>query len=86
LGPTPQLNGVGKSYSWWADKRVPFSDGFHTYDGVDGGVAVSFFLCSLFFWGMFSRSGGGEGVFFRGGGSFFCFDVEVQDGAVAEGG
>ncbi|KAJ7183584.1 glycoside hydrolase family 16 protein [Mycena filopes] len=30
-GPTPELNGVGKSYSWWADKRTAFSEGFHTY-------------------------------------------------------
>jgi hypothetical protein len=30
-GPTPQLNGVGKSYWWWNDRQVPFSDGFHTY-------------------------------------------------------
>ncbi|KAJ3994920.1 glycoside hydrolase family 16 protein [Lentinula boryana] len=30
-GPSPQLNGVSKSYSWWSDKRVPFSKDFHTY-------------------------------------------------------
>ncbi|KAF7335512.1 Glucan 1,3-beta-glucosidase [Mycena venus] len=30
-GPTPQLNGVGKSYSWWTDRRTPFSNDFHTY-------------------------------------------------------
>ncbi|TFK67104.1 glycoside hydrolase family 16 protein [Pluteus cervinus] len=30
-GPTPQLNGVSKTYSWWSNKRVPFSDDFHTY-------------------------------------------------------
>ncbi|KAF5378975.1 hypothetical protein D9757_009121 [Collybiopsis confluens] len=30
-GPTPELNSVSKSYSWWSDKRVPFSQGFHTY-------------------------------------------------------
>ncbi|KAJ7909649.1 glycoside hydrolase family 16 protein [Mycena leptocephala] len=42
-GPTPQLNGVGKSYSWWADKRVPFSDGFHTYtmEWTEGWLRIS---------------------------------------------
>ncbi|KAJ6577945.1 concanavalin A-like lectin/glucanase domain-containing protein [Mycena capillaripes] len=30
-GPSPQLNGVGKSYSWWTDRRTPFSNEFHTY-------------------------------------------------------
>ncbi|KAF5364853.1 hypothetical protein D9757_012749 [Collybiopsis confluens] len=30
-GPTPELNSVSKSYSWWSDKRVPFSRDFHTY-------------------------------------------------------
>ncbi|ESK95838.1 glycoside hydrolase family 16 protein [Moniliophthora roreri MCA 2997] len=30
-GPTPALNGVGKSYSWWSDKRKGFDEGFHTY-------------------------------------------------------
>ncbi|CAK5275550.1 unnamed protein product [Mycena citricolor] len=30
-GPTPGLNGVGKSYSWWTEKRQAFSSGFHTY-------------------------------------------------------
>ncbi|KAG6876940.1 hypothetical protein C0993_011854 [Termitomyces sp. T159_Od127] len=30
-GPAEGLDGVDKSYSWWSDKRKPFSDGFHTY-------------------------------------------------------
>ncbi|KAF7335510.1 Glucan 1,3-beta-glucosidase [Mycena venus] len=30
-GPTPRLNGVGKSYSWWTDRRTPVSNDFHTY-------------------------------------------------------
>ncbi|KAJ3760122.1 glycoside hydrolase family 16 protein [Lentinula raphanica] len=30
-GPSPQLNSVSKSYSWWSNKRVPFSQDFHTY-------------------------------------------------------
>ncbi|KAF8824735.1 hypothetical protein HHX47_DHR7000447 [Lentinula edodes] len=30
-GPSPQLNSVSKSYSWWSNKRVPFSNDFHTY-------------------------------------------------------
>ncbi|KAJ3855773.1 glucan 1,3-beta-glucosidase [Lentinula lateritia] len=30
-GPSPQLNSVSKSYSWWSNKRVPFSSDFHTY-------------------------------------------------------
>jgi hypothetical protein len=30
-GPTPELNGVSKSYSWWSDKRIPFSRDYHTY-------------------------------------------------------
>lgn len=30
-GPTPQLNMVQKSYSWWSDKRKGFNEGFHTY-------------------------------------------------------
>ncbi|KAJ7723832.1 glycoside hydrolase family 16 protein [Mycena maculata] len=30
-GPSPALNGVGKSYSWWSSKRTPFSSDFHTY-------------------------------------------------------
>ncbi|KAJ6615840.1 concanavalin A-like lectin/glucanase domain-containing protein [Mycena sp. CBHHK59/15] len=30
-GPSPALNGVGHSYSWWTEKRTPFSAGFHTY-------------------------------------------------------
>ncbi|KAG6826845.1 hypothetical protein H0H92_014177 [Tricholoma furcatifolium] len=30
-GPAPDLDGVDKSYSWWSNKRKPFSDDFHTY-------------------------------------------------------
>ncbi|KAJ7692096.1 concanavalin A-like lectin/glucanase domain-containing protein [Mycena rosella] len=30
-GPTPALNGVGHSYSWWTERRKLFSSGFHTY-------------------------------------------------------
>ncbi|KAJ7149763.1 glycoside hydrolase family 16 protein [Mycena crocata] len=30
-GPSPSLNGVSKSYSWWTEKRKLFSSGFHTY-------------------------------------------------------
>ncbi|KAF9053306.1 ectomycorrhiza-upregulated GH16 glucan endo-1,3-beta-glucosidase precursor [Panaeolus papilionaceus] len=30
-GPTPELNGVSKSYSWWTEKRKSFASGFHTY-------------------------------------------------------
>ncbi|KAJ7732130.1 glycoside hydrolase family 16 protein [Mycena metata] len=30
-GPTPELNGVGKSYSWWPNKRTSFAEDFHTY-------------------------------------------------------
>ncbi|KAF7335504.1 Glucan 1,3-beta-glucosidase [Mycena venus] len=30
-GLSPQLNGVSKSYSWWTDRRTPFSNDFHTY-------------------------------------------------------
>ncbi|KAJ6524269.1 glycoside hydrolase family 16 protein, partial [Mycena vulgaris] len=30
-GPTPALNGVGHSYSWWTERRETFSSGFHTY-------------------------------------------------------
>jgi len=30
-GPSPDLNGIAKTYSWWTDKRVPFSQEFHTY-------------------------------------------------------
>ncbi|KAJ7505616.1 concanavalin A-like lectin/glucanase domain-containing protein [Mycena galericulata] len=30
-GPTPSLNGVGHSYSWWTTRRDKFSSGFHTY-------------------------------------------------------
>ncbi|PPQ71069.1 hypothetical protein CVT24_009870 [Panaeolus cyanescens] len=30
-GPTPELNGVSKSYSWWTDKRRSYASGFHTY-------------------------------------------------------
>jgi len=30
-GPTPALNSVQKSLSWWSNKRVPFSADFHTY-------------------------------------------------------
>ncbi|KAJ7056830.1 glycoside hydrolase family 16 protein [Mycena amicta] len=30
-GPTPALNSVGKSYSWWVEKRKVFSSDFHTY-------------------------------------------------------
>ncbi|KAF9269047.1 concanavalin A-like lectin/glucanase [Marasmius fiardii PR-910] len=30
-GPTPELNAVGKSYSWWSDKRVGYDEDFHTY-------------------------------------------------------
>ncbi|KAJ7077220.1 glycoside hydrolase family 16 protein [Mycena epipterygia] len=30
-GPTPALNGVGHSYSWWTERRKSFTSGFHTY-------------------------------------------------------
>ena len=30
-GPSPELNGVSKSYSWWTDKRRSFGNDFHTY-------------------------------------------------------
>ncbi|KAJ7082933.1 glycoside hydrolase family 16 protein [Mycena belliarum] len=30
-GPSPAFNGVGKSYSWWTERRETFSSGFHTY-------------------------------------------------------
>ncbi|KAF8168622.1 concanavalin A-like lectin/glucanase domain-containing protein [Mycena galopus ATCC 62051] len=30
-GPTPLLNAVSKTYSWWTDRRIPFSSKFHTY-------------------------------------------------------
>ncbi|KAK1227171.1 hypothetical protein PQX77_009805 [Marasmius sp. AFHP31] len=30
-GPTPELNAVSKSYSWWSDKRKGFDEDFHTY-------------------------------------------------------
>lgn len=30
-GPTPELNSVSKSYSWWSDKRKGFDEGFHVY-------------------------------------------------------
>ncbi|KAF7293515.1 Glucan 1,3-beta-glucosidase [Mycena indigotica] len=30
-GPIPVLNSVGKSYSWWTEKRKIFSSDFHTY-------------------------------------------------------
>ncbi|KAJ6492438.1 glycoside hydrolase family 16 protein [Mycena vitilis] len=42
-GPTPTLNGVSKSYSWWTEKRTPFSDGFHTYtmEWTEGWLRIS---------------------------------------------
>ncbi|RDB22986.1 Beta-1,3-glucan-binding protein [Hypsizygus marmoreus] len=30
-GPTPNLNGASKSYSWWTEKRRRFNEGFQTY-------------------------------------------------------
>ena len=30
-GPTPNLNGILKSSSWWTDKRKSFGSEFHTY-------------------------------------------------------
>ncbi|KAJ7796114.1 glycoside hydrolase family 16 protein [Mycena olivaceomarginata] len=30
-GPNPALNAVEKTYSWWTDRRVPFTAGWHTY-------------------------------------------------------
>ncbi|PFH48494.1 glycoside hydrolase family 16 protein [Amanita thiersii Skay4041] len=30
-GPTPQLDGVTRTYSWWTDKRKSFGSDFHTY-------------------------------------------------------
>ncbi|KAF9532826.1 concanavalin A-like lectin/glucanase domain-containing protein [Crepidotus variabilis] len=30
-GPSPELNGVSKSYSWWSNKRKSFGSDFHTY-------------------------------------------------------
>jgi len=30
-GPTPELNGVSKSYSWWTNRRRGFNQDFHTY-------------------------------------------------------
>ncbi|KAG6878988.1 hypothetical protein C0992_006046 [Termitomyces sp. T32_za158] len=44
-GPAEGLDGVDKSYSWWSDKRKPFSDGFHTYslEWTDSFLYVTFF-------------------------------------------
>lgn len=30
-GPSPELNSVSKTYSWWSDTRTSFGSGFHTY-------------------------------------------------------
>jgi len=30
-GPSPELNGVSHSYSWWTDRRKQFNQDFHTY-------------------------------------------------------
>ena len=30
-GPSPSLNSVSKTYSWWTDKRHSFGSDFHTY-------------------------------------------------------
>ncbi|KAF7327341.1 Glucan 1,3-beta-glucosidase [Mycena kentingensis (nom. inval.)] len=30
-GPNPALNSVGKSYSWWTERRKTFNTDFHTY-------------------------------------------------------
>ncbi|KAK7055868.1 glucan 1,3-beta-glucosidase [Favolaschia claudopus] len=42
-GPTPALNAVGKSYSWWTSRTTPFSSAFHTYalEWTDSWIRIS---------------------------------------------
>ncbi|KAJ7792299.1 glycoside hydrolase family 16 protein [Mycena olivaceomarginata] len=43
-GPNPGLNAVEKTYSWWTDRRVPFTAGWHTYtlEWTESWLRISF--------------------------------------------